>query len=214
MGKILVVGRAERECEPDYCKVRIKIGVRGKTSSDVSKRSSELCEKILGEFETIDINPEDFMITNDEIDTCSRYDSNETMYRSEKTLVIEFEKNMVLVNTIRGIIEKGYDSITLDVSYGISDENKKYKELLKDAINDSRSKAELLAESMGVKIVGIDNANLSDDDDVFDLTLEDEEEETVHYMRSLPGSAYGLSDRLKSDTVSLKQEVRIVWLSE
>ena len=214
MGKILVVGRTEREYEPDYCKIRINIEVRGKTSGDVSKRSSELCEKILGEFQAIEINPENIKLSYDDIDTCSRYDSNEIMYRSKKTLVIKIANNMVLVNTIRGIIEKGYDSITLDVLYGISDENIKYKELLREAINDSRLKAELLAESMGVKVVGIDNANLSDDDDVFDLTLQDDEGDTVDYMRALPASAYGLSDRLKSDTVKLKQEVRIVWLSE
>ena len=90
--------------------------------------------------------------------------------------------------------------------------------MLQEAINDSRLKAELLAESMGIKIIGIDSANLSDDDDVYDVTMDLNERNMLRYMEMCecapPGSAYGLSDRLKSNTVTLNQEVRIVWLAE
>ena len=59
---------------------------------------------------------------------------------------------MKIVNAIRALIETGFEDVTFVTKYTISNESELHKELLKEAIADSRSKAELLAESMGLKI--------------------------------------------------------------
>ena len=222
MGKILVVGKAEREVDPDVCAINIEIKIRSKTSNEASRLSSERCERILAELADLGIKPGDIELGRDRIDTTGRYDSKETMYESEKDLTIRISNNMAMVNIIRDIIEKGYDNISFSVVRSVSNENKIYMELIKEAIKDSRKKAEFLAESIGVKIKGIHSANLSGDEDVFDEAEDEAEDESdesgIDYMQiskmTKAGSAYGLSDQLKSTKVTLQREVRIVWLTD
>ena len=121
---------------------------------------------------------------------------------------------MQLVNTIRSIIESGFEDVSFTTLYSVSNETELNQQLLKEPISDSRNKADFLASSMGLRITGVDSANLSGDEDVYDLAKdEDEEEDRVCYMRKC-ASAYPLSDKLKPNKVELSAEVKIVWLIE
>jgi hypothetical protein len=82
-----------------------------------------------------------------------------------------------------------------------------YKAGIKSHIADSRRKAEFLAESMGISVTGIDTANLTGIDDIYDLTDEPSD------VRSYGGlDCLALSDQLKPEKVNLSAHVKIVWL--
>ena len=83
--------------------------------------------------------------------------------------------------------------------------------MISRAIEDSRAKAEILAKSMGCKIAGIDSANLSGDEDVYDVT-----EPPPRYvaMRMGEKESHPLSDSLKPAMIELSEKVKIVWLVE
>ena len=121
---------------------------------------------------------------------------------------------MSLVNDIRSIIENGYDDISFSTLYRVSNEAFLNKIVLKDAIEDSRKKAELLAESMGTRIIGIETANLSGDNDVYDLTKDEEDNEPEVYYMTRNTKSERLSDKLKPNNIPIRQEVKIVWLTE
>ena len=210
MGKIMVVGKAEREYEANECNINLEIEVSRQTSSEASKVSSEQCEALLSKLQDeLGINPSSIEIHYDRIDKRSSYNSNEISYESKKSLWLHIPADMKLVNAIRHIIETGFDDVSFTALYSISNEAVLNKELFKEAIADSRAKADFLAESMGLKITDIDSANLSGDEDVYDLT--EEPVEIVRYKMSAAGAS-SLSDQLKPNQVELSAEVKIVWL--
>ena len=210
MGKIMVVGKAEREYEANECSINLEIEVSRQTSSEASKVSSEQCEALLSKLQDeLGINPSSIEIHYDRIDKRSSYKSNEISYESKKSLWLHIPADMKLVNAIRHIIETGFDDVSFTALYSVSNEAALNKELFKEAIADSRAKADFLAESMGLKITGIDSANLSGDEDVYDLT--EEPVEIVRYKMSVAGAS-SLSDQLKPNQVELSAEVKIVWL--
>ena len=210
MGKIMVVGKAEREYEANECSINLEIEVSRQTSSEASKVSSEQCEALLSKLQDeLGINPSSIEIHYDRIDKRSSYKSNEISYESKKSLWLHIPADMKLVNAIRHIIETGFDDVSFTALYSVSNEAALNKELFKEAIADSRAKADFLAESMGLKITGIDSANLSGDEDVYDLT--EEPVEIVRYLMSAAGAS-SLSDQLKPNQVELSAEVKIVWL--
>jgi len=210
MGKIMVVGKAEREYEANECSINLEIEVSRKTSSEASKASSEQCELLLSKLqEELGINPNSIEIHYDRIDKRSSYNSNEINYESKRSLWLHIPADMKLVNAIRRIIETGFEDVSFTSMYSVSNEAALNKELFKEAIADSRAKADFLAESMGLTITGIDSANLSGDEDVYDLT--EEPVEIVRYKMSAAGSS-SLSDQLKPNQVELSAEVKIVWL--
>lgn len=210
MGKIMVVGKAEREYEANECSINLEIEVSRQTSSEASKVSSEQCEALLSKLQDeLGINPSSIEIHYDRIDKRSSYKSNEISYESKKSFWLHIPADMKLVNAIRHIIETGFDDVSFTALYSVSNEAALNKELFKEAIADSRAKADFLAESMGLKITGIDSANLSGDEDVYDLT--EEPVEIVRYKMSAAGAS-SLSDQLKPNQVELSAEVKIVWL--
>ena len=91
----------------------------------------------------------------------------------------------------------------------ISNEREIHKELLKEAVADSRAQAEYFSKLMGQKIIGIETANISDGDD-----YDDPIDPVRMYRRCLcdESSKRPLSDNLSIEKLKLDAEVNIVWL--
>lgn len=213
MGKIMVVGSAERDCEPDSCAIRLDIETRGETAAAASKDSSEQCEWLLEELAKLGINASGIEIHYDRIDRHGGYRDEEISYESKKSLWVHIGMDMASVNAIRALIESGFDNVSFSVLYSVSNEGVLNRALLAEAVADSRAKAEMLAESMGQKIVGIESANLSGNEDVYDVAVD--EEEIQERSRPLVMSASGhLADKLKPNAVKLSSQVKIIWLVE
>ena len=215
MGKIMVIGKAEQEYDADICNINIEIGSVRKKASEASQVSSEHCEALLSKLQELGIEPNSVEIQYDHIVEKSDYRSNETSYESKKSLWLHLPADMKMINAVRSIIECGFEDVSFATIYSVSNEIDLNRELLKKAISDSRSRAELLASSMDLQITGVDSANLSGDRNVYDLAKDDDDEEEeayqCNYLRA-PSSRYPLSDKLKPDKVELRAEVRIVWL--
>ena len=213
MGKIMVTGKAEKEFAPDQCNIDLKVEVERKTSVDASRVATEHCEQLLKCLQELGLDISKIELEQDSIIKRSSYNSDEHHYEAKKYLQILAAADMILINKIRGIIETGFEDVSFSTDFCISNEQEIRRSLLKDAISDSRAKAELLATSMGCKITGIDTANLSGDEDVYDLT--DEESERVLYRCKAYGAGdIMLLDQLTPSRVTLDAEVKIVWLLE
>ena len=211
MGKIMVVGQAGHEYSPDICMIDMEVRITRKTASEASIACTARCEQLLKKLkEELGIDPGSIELCSDVIRRKSEYHSNEINYESEKSLCLYIPTNMRIVNTIRSIIGMGFEDVSFSTSYKVSNEEELNKELLKEAIANSRAKAELLAESMGLKITGVDSANLSGEEDVYDLT-EESERILARYKMSAE-RADTLSDQLKPGQIELSSEVEIVWL--
>ena len=214
MGKVMVVGKAEREYSADRCELDLEISVLRKTASEASAESGRQCELLLAGLKEIGIAPESVTVRHDVIEKQFRYDTNEVSYDSRKTLCVRVPADIALISAVRGVIENGFENVALSARFSVSDEAERKRSLLKDAIADSRAKAELLAESMGCRIAGIDSANLSGQEDVYDVTEEETENDGLrerYLSAKASGSANPLTDRLTPEKIALQAEVRVVW---
>ncbi len=184
-----------------------------KTAAEASKALSEQCEALLAKLKELGIEPDSIRIQNDRTERKSRYKTDEILYESNKDLWIEIPVEMKLINMIRGIVEDGFKNVSFLTFYSISNENELKEQLMKEAVSNSRAKAELLASAIGQRIIGVDSANLSGDEDVCFLADDRDEEEEVYYMCQ-ENSRYPLSDKLTPHEETVDTTVKIVWIIE
>jgi len=216
MGKVLVLGKAEKKIAPDSCDITITIESRKNTSAAALKEASVLCEQLLSKIQHIGLDLKKIDISHDSLSFESDYRSDKKYYQALKRILIHTSSDTSSINTIKSIMEEGVNGISYHLRYSIADEADIRKQLMKEAIMDSRRKADFLAESTGNRIIGVDSANLTENEDVYDVSKDDEMEDWCEHERVVPccaaGSAYPLSDNLKPEEIELEAQVRIVWL--
>ena len=214
MGKVMVEGWAEQLFDADVCDLHIYIEIERDTAAEASKESSTECERLLVKLKELGIEPSDIIITCDSIRESTHYDDKKTYYESRKYLYLRTSADVPLINAVRDIIETGFKKITMQAIFTVSNMEELRKALYKNAIEESRAKADFLAESVGLRIIGVDSANLTGKEDVYDLT-EDKEDESDKIMRrsaDIGNNDHPLTDLLTPETVKLRAKVKIVWL--
>lgn len=221
MGKVLVLGKAEKKIAPDSCDITITIESRKNASATAAKEISVLCEQLLSKLQKIGLDLKKIEITNDILSVEREYRTEKTLYQARKSIQIHTSSDSSVINTIKSVLEDGLTGVSYNLSYSVSNEADVRKQLMKEAIMDSRRKAVFLAESIGTKIIGVDSANLTGNEDVYDVAEDDDFEENCErvygavpaFLRmKATGSAYPLSDNLKPEDIELEAQVRIVWL--
>ena len=208
MGKIKTKGTAEKVFTADRCRITISLETQMQTSDIASKKMSEELEKLLEKLKGMEINPEQIELFSDKIKQTSHYNSKEAGYISEREISFCIPAETKNVNAIRELIESGFENVALTVEYFLSNEKEYVDSLLKEAISDSKSKAELIAKTIGMQVVGIDAANFSDDD-FLDIT---DEPEFIEMVRRK--NAPSLSDLLKPEQITVSKDVTIIWTVE
>ena len=97
------------------------------------------------------------------------------------------------------------------VAFEISDEPEKEQIVLQSAINDSKSKAEMIASSLGKKIIGIEDVN-------YEYTT-GERNRDYSGERNLCKSITvddvdDLASQLKNPVKNIKKAINIIWIME
>ena len=214
MGKIKVNGSAERLYDPDIFVLLLEIRERGETAAEATGCMRESVEVLLAELEKIGITAEYIRMEEDAVDERSRsYSGSEEIYWyvSRRRLTIRTKPDMEIVNAVRRIISDEESDITMDIEYMVSDIEEIKKQLLKEAVADAKAKAQLIAEAMDLKLVGIESADTGET-----YYCVDEELETAA-MDGMLAEAKGFSARERSDDIKAKQirissQINIVWL--
>ena len=212
MGKVFVTGSAERQYAPDRADIFVGVEAVEKTADKASGKCSRQCEQLLAELKKIGIEPENVEVHCDNIDKYNAYEPEKAVFFAKKDLRIRTDASQSVITSIKQIIEGGYENISFDVQYSVSNEEKLKEQLLKDAIADSRRKAEFLAESMNLRITGIDSANLSDTSDLYDITDIMEEDGVFYKSYSRVGDVGRLEDLLQPEKITLSTQIKIIWL--
>ncbi len=217
MGKIRIVGKAEHEYQPDLCFVYLKIITRKRSADLASKSTNNQCENLLSDLVEKGFELKDILITEDSVrpqdeygyDRRSEDSIKDYLYEAKREIRLTVPANQRILNIIRDITENGYKNFSVSTTFSISNERELHRELLKEAIADSRSQAEYFSGLMGQKIIGIETANLSDGDD-----YDDPIEPVRLYRRCLydGASQRPLSDNLGIEKLKLEAEVNIIWL--
>ena len=114
---------------------------------------------------------------------------------------------MSTLNHFKDILKKEDFDSDLSIRYFTSNILDIHKELLREAIEDSKAKAEIIASTMGQKIIGIDKVLFGDQFGRIE-TEEDFFEKKIHCIGS------SLSDELSADKQAVKENVEVDWIIE
>ena len=208
MGKITVMGNAKKDFMPDKCRVSLNITSRKRKASEASKAVGDQCELLLAKLKEIGISPDALEISDDSIERHTAYDSDKITFESNRQITACMDADIKGVNVVRSIIENGFDNVTLDTNYYLSNENELRKELLKDAIADARSKADLIAAAAGCSITGLISANAAEDPYGYHTLMEDD---CRSIMVSGIDESRPLSNELTIDKIRLSAIVKVIW---
>lgn len=206
MGEISIRGKAEREYEYDIIIINLSFLLDEIKAADATKKVMEQCESFLNRLDHLGIGRDSVRFEKDEIDTVYDRETDEETFAVKRTISITTDFNMKVINTIMDIIaEEKYD-VEMDYNYGFSEVNVIHKQLLKEAVEDSRKKAEAIAEVVGSRIIGIQKVN---EDRVYNR--ESPQVDFMQYEQYRGDSGYENSDKMKSPVSKESEEIMIVW---
>lgn len=162
---ISISGSAEKKMTPDTASLSIGVVVRSPTASEASVQNAALMSAVISELKGMGL--EDKEIRTSYVSIEPVYD-----YTGTPTIVAYSASNNVHVTTkmlenVSAIIDRstaaGANQIG-GVTFSLSDEQQETlrSELLQAAVADARSKADELASGLGLEIVGVQTAYVSD----------------------------------------------------
>ena len=208
MGKLTIEGNAKRVCHCDVMKITVDFRTRETSTTEALEKVMNQCEEFLSVLDENGVDIENIVLGDTSVDA-RYYDEGEKNFYASREINIYSAFDMKFLNFIMSFIKNKNFNADVDCDYGISNINVIHKELLKEAVLDSKTKAEATAESVGEKITGIDTIkgpNRDDDEEIHMLA------EGVHKISA--GPSYKLSDKLKSPVSTEEEKVTVTWIVE
>lgn len=207
MGTMKVRGEAKYDFTVDQFNIRFKIRASLQSSGDAIESGKKRTEQFLRIMkDELDLVPDDFIMGDFSVN--QRYSSSKYTY--EKSIMIKICANLKTVEKITLLMESMSD-IEYEIEFEISDEPKKEQIVLQSAINDSKNKAEMIAASLGQKIIGIEDVN-------YEYTTG---ERNYEYSgeRNLAKSITvddvdDLASQLKNPIKTIRKAINIIWIME
>jgi hypothetical protein len=213
MGKIKVNGNAERLYDPDMFVLTLTVSERGDSVSEASDYMREDVESLLAELGKLGITSEYIKLEEDTVEERRRTYSNEEeiSYISRRRLSISMVSDVEIVNAVRRIIADEKTDITMELEFKVSNIEDIRKQLLREAVEDAKAKALLIADAMDQKLVGIESADAGDSR--YDIYEETEVADMDGMLAEPRGfSMKERSDDLKAKQIRISSEIDMVWL--
>lgn len=209
MGKLKIEGKVTKEYEYDVMEITVRFQVHEKSSADAIGKVTGQCEECLSILTEQGISMDDIRIGEDSVE--QDYDDHELDVCATREIVMRLPFDVSFSNYFMELIrEKGYE-VDLDIEPHLSSYSDIHNELLKLAIEDSKSKASFIAGAMDQKITGIDSVEIGDRYGSSRMDWMCCEQE-----RSFLAAPKGLqfSNKLKAPTTTESATVEVVWIIE
>ena len=206
MGKITIEGKAEREVLCNAVELTICFSKKAQSAAKALSSIETQIEKFLDIIVKEGVQIKNIHIGDNNIHQLYRDEENGVQVKKELNIRMLFD--MAFVNHLTDIIRQQNFDVIFDCDYQLTNMREIQIELLKEAIDDSKAKAELIANVMNQKIIGIDNVKHGNSDD-FDCI----EERELPYYGGLPAKNL-LSDKLMAPVTTISEKINVVWLME
>ena len=204
MGKLSITGTAEREVSYDAVELRITFNGRAKKTADAVAIIMRECEQLLKIITDAGVSMKDIHIGENSVDR--RYSDSGVTVSANREITLRLKFDMPFINGLMDTIRNQDFSVDMDCNYRYSNKQDLHTALLKEAVEDSKKKAELIAGIMGQKVIGIDSVN----HDSFRYDPFVDEMKACVAM----GCDYALSDQLESPLTRESESIDVVWLIE
>ncbi|WP_298684522.1 SIMPL domain-containing protein [uncultured Methanomethylovorans sp.] len=162
---ISISGSAEKKMTPDTASLSIGVVVRSPTANEASVQNAALMNAVITELKKMGLEDKEIRTSYVSIDPVYDYTSTPTIvaYSASNTVqvttkMLENVSAMIDRSTAAGANQIG------GVTFSVSDEQQATlrSELFQAAVADAKSKADELASGLGLEIVGVQTASVSD----------------------------------------------------
>mgnify|MGYP004583446001 FL=1 len=209
MGKLMITGKAEREVYYDVVELTVTFYNDDKDSSDAIDTVIRQSEKFLSIIASNGADISKIRMDEDSLERSSRYDDKRRS-SARRSFCLRSAFDMKFINSISQIIRNENFNAEIDYDYLLSNKEEIHKELLKEALEDSRKKAEMIAETVGEKITGIDE--MKHESIATNIKYREFERGLSYMERYESESSY--SDELSSPVATETETVNVTWIIE
>ena len=209
MGNLKLRGNAKREFTADLMEVTVSVSTDGETAAYAIKKGKKETEKILKLLVELGADLSRVIMTNENVSEPSRY-SDDGFYTFQKSISFMTQADLDLLERLScGIIEREIDA-TYRERFCLSNAENVSKQVLQEALLDSRKKAEVMAETLGQKITGVESVKCDEYND------DDEDAEIRYCLCSEQESEIGgsLATQLSPGTITVEKHVDVSWIVE
>lgn len=206
MSKLTITGYAKREVQYDALDMTVRFYVREKSTEEALSKVMDQCEAFLVLVTEAGVSMKDIHIGENNTD--QNYSDDKLYVKASRELKIRLKFDMAFVNALMEMIrEKGF-AADIDCDYMITDKQQIHNALMKEALADSKAKAESIAEAMGQKITGIDTVKLGHAGGLDEWPCEQE----CEYLMAC--GARPLSNQIESPVTTESESIDVVWIME
>lgn len=205
MGKLSITGKAEREVSYNAIEMSVTFYIHAKTTAEALQIVMEQSEKFLELVTAAGIDMKDIHIGDNSVD--QRYSDDELKAHASREMKIRLHFDMAFVNGLMDMIREQDFAVDLDCDYHLTNRAELHMELMKEALADSKKKAEVIAEIMGQKIIGIDSVEHDRHNDMEWMCCEQE-------RGIIREGAAPLSNQLEAPITTESETISVVWLIE
>ena len=202
MGTIQITGKAARKVECDLLEYTLTFTrTKGSVSLAIDAVEKDM-EKTLEALKNFGVAIEHIHVDKDSVD--EGYSQKDTaVFDCERKVRFKIKANNAFTNRLMDILKNNQISALVDTNCYYSEEQKLRKELLKEALLDSKSKAELLAGANQQTVLGIEKI-----------------EESGRYENPVDFMCIGhekyterksLSDQLGTKELNIEAEILVTW---
>lgn len=207
MGKIKITGTAKREVAADIMNIRMAVYAKGKTTEHAIVAGKESVERLLQLLMELGIDISKIEMQDEDISDATRYNDDKVEYKYSKRLNFKTALNLKLLEAIgNGIAEKKITAVYSE-NFERSDEKTIEKEVVCEALEDSREQAFALAQVLGQTVKGVEEIS---GDEYGTCAKYSEHEISCAY--ALGGGS--LAEELAPHTIEIEKKIDVIWLVE
>ncbi|WP_321418219.1 SIMPL domain-containing protein [uncultured Methanomethylovorans sp.] len=197
-----ISGSGEQKMTPDTASLSVGVVVQASTANESSTQNAAIMSAVISELKRIGLQDNEIQTSYVSIQPVYDYSGTQKIvaYSASNNVQVTTQKVDSLSAIIDGATAAGANQIG-GITFSVSDKKQQElrDELFKAAVADASSKAEKLASSLGVIIVGVQTASVSEGGNVQPL-----------YSPSAAGAAVATPIQPGETTVSLSVQVTYI----
>lgn len=211
--KIRVTGKGKISIKPDLIRLNIKASDVLKKYEDCINKSSKSIKELRKIIENSGLNPNDLKTTEFSVDTEYKSYYENDIYKREfqgyeyvHNLYINFPNDNDLLGKVLYELSKSKTDYEFSINYTVKDIESAKNKLLAKAVQDSKTKASILAKASGVLLGEIISIDYSwDEIEVFSKPIDDF---VINKAQSF-GSKIDID--IEADDINMSDTVTVVW---
>lgn len=210
MGKLKVVGKARKEFTCDIMYIKLSFKAWEEDTSKAIETSMSQCDMFLGilEEQGIDIT----MIHMSNADVSQDMYDKKLEISAEREIELRMPFDMNTLNRLTEIIKENSLKVDMDISFKLSNMLELHEQLLKEAVLDSKKKAEMIASAMGQKVIGIETLNAGERYNSYDSEEKAYYDQFTHKLGETHSRPK--SNRLQAPFITEYEHVDVEWIIE